>query len=288
LIVIRLRKSVAKASSRSEYAYLQYSGALADFWPNTALGNAHNQTIWHKERDSVGRAFYTASNRLEALRQSGNVLLAAASLGPTIFLIVVIASSEARDPAIIAALIVSLTRIFLIVNSLSTLVHRVLDYSSLHARVRVLLDAHTGLRDCTEYIINGSINISVNGTTVRDIDQGKHLISPNRQGRFTVTGSNGSGKSTFLLSLKQQYGATCFLLPSNYFDLCWEKDCRSLSTGQRLIEHLAEIFRIEKITHIALDEWDANLDVDNTRKIDEILRTLSTKKVIIEVRHNRS
>lgn len=287
LIVMGLQKSIARTSSHCEYAYLRYSGVLDGFWPNTALGNAYNESIWRRCRESTGHAFYTASNRLEILRQSGNVLLAAASLGSTIFLIIVIARSDIVEPALIAALIVSLTRIFLIVNSLSALVYRVLDYSSLHARLRVVLDARAELSDNTSKAIAGAVDISINGTSVQDVLEAKRLIAPNKLGRFTITGANGSGKSSCLLALKQEYGTACFLLPSNYSDLAWKKDCRSLSTGQRLVEHLIEIFKIETIQYILLDEWDANLDVNNTKKIDRILCALSTTKVIVEVRHRR-
>mgnify|MGYP003919072605 FL=1 len=86
LIVIALQKSIAVISSDCEYAYLKYSGVLGRIWPNATLGNLHNESIWRTQRDSAGRAFYRTSNRLEVLRQLGNLLLAVASLGPTIFL----------------------------------------------------------------------------------------------------------------------------------------------------------------------------------------------------------
>lgn len=285
LIVIGLQKSISAISSDCEYAYLRYSGVLGRIWPNTALGNSHNELIWRTRCDSTGHTFYTKSNRLEILRQSGSVLLAAASLGPTIFLIVAIARSDTVETSVIAALIVSLTRIFLIVNSLSALVYRILDYSSLHARIKVLLDARTALSDGITDAIAESVDISINGAHVRNILDVNRIITANKCGRFTITGANGSGKSTSLLALKQEYGAACFLLPPDHSNLAWKNDNPSLSTGQKLVEHLNEIIEIENIQYIFLDEWDANLDTDNTKIIDEILGTLSTTKVIVEVRH---
>jgi len=288
VIVIGLQKAIAETSSRCEYAYLRYSGLLSGFWSNTALGNAYNESIWRSRRESTGNVFYAASNRLEVLRQSGNALLAAASLGPTIFLIVSIARNDAPEPALIAALIVSLTRIFLIINSLSTLVYRILDYSSLHARAKVLLDAMSDMARRTGETDIGPIDISVNGESVTDALQAKRQIVPNQCGRFTIMGANGSGKSTLLLALKREYGEQAYLLPSNYSDLAWETDCSPLSTGQALLEHLTEILKLQRVHCILLDEWDANLDTKNVEKIDKILSALSTTKVIVEVRHRRS
>lgn len=287
LIVLGLQKTIAKTSSHCEYAYLRYSGLLCGFWPNIVLGNKHNESIWRAQRESTGSSFYSMSNRLEVLRQSGNLLLAAASLGPTIFLIVAIARSDAIEPAIVAALIVSLTRIFLIVNSLSTLVYRVLDYSSLHARMRVLLDAQSQVINGPDEPATEFIDIMINDVSVQDVSEGRRLIAPYKCGRFTVTGANGTGKSTFLLRLKQTYGEACFLLPTDYSDLSWKEDRRALSTGQRLVAHLNEVFNIKTVRYILLDEWDANLDTSNVERIEKILDTLSATKVIVEVRHRR-
>ena len=288
LIVLGLQKTIATTSSHCEYAYLRYSGLLCGFWPNIVLGNKHNESIWRVQRESAGRSFYSTSNRLEVLRQSGNLLLAAASLGPTIFLIVAIARSDTIEPAIVAALIVSLTRIFLIINSLSTLVYRVLDYSSLHARMRVILDAQPDVIEDSDEPVMESIDIMINEVSVQDISEGMRLIAPNKFGRFTITGANGSGKSAFLLALKRAYSETCFLLPTDYLDLAWKEDSRALSTGQRLVSHLNEILNIKTVDYILLDEWDANLDTGNIERIEKILEALSTTKVIIEVRHRRS
>ena len=287
LIVMGLRKSIAQTSSNCEYAYLRYSGVLDRFWPNAVLGNTYNSSLWRKQREAGGHAFYATSHRLEVLRQSGNILLAAASLGPTIFLVAAFAQSGTAEPPLVAALIVSLTRIFLIVNSLSALVHRALDYSSLHARVKVALDALTQISDGDNGVISNSISISVNGTSTCDAGEAKRLIATSSHGRFTITGPNGSGKSTFLLSLKQECGAACFLLPSDYSDLAWEGDHLSLATRQRLNSHLNQIFKIESVHYILLDEWDANLDASNTQHVDDILCVLAKNKVIVEVRHRR-
>jgi|GEM_PF-3851302 len=52
-----------------------------------------------------------------------------------------------------------------------------------------------------------------------------------------------------------------------------------------MVSPLAEIEALPDITPILLDEWDANLDSDNTAHFDSRLNAASKSKVIVEVRH---
>jgi ABC-type bacteriocin/lantibiotic exporter with double-glycine peptidase domain len=232
-----------------------------------------------------GGAFYTASYRLQILKQGGNVLLAAASLGPTIFLIASIARDGRAASPIIAAVIVSLTRIFLIINSLSALVYKFLDWSSMRARLDVLFD--TGSSISADEAVGGSVvgNIEINGVPVAGVTQAAQMISQAAGGRFKITGANGSGKSTVLLALKNIFRDESFLFPAHHGDLMWKSDDAALSTGQKTGIFLKEIFKIEGIRYLLLDEWDANLDGENRCAIDGILDELGKSKTIVEVRH---
>ncbi|CAH2810039.1 MAG: hypothetical protein CBARDCOR_6746 [uncultured Caballeronia sp.] len=104
------------------------------------LGNCHNQEIWNNLKNTTGHVFYSASYRLQLLKQSGNVFLAGASLGPTIFLIASVVPNNRIESSMIAAILVSLTRIFLIINSFSALVFKFLDWSSMKTRFYSMLD----------------------------------------------------------------------------------------------------------------------------------------------------
>ena len=52
-----------------------------------------------------------------------------------------------------------------------------------------------------------------------------------------------------------------------------------------MVSHLEEIKTLPDVTHILLDEWDANLDDQNTALFDRQLDATSKTKVIVEVRH---
>lgn len=62
------------------------------------------------------------------------------SLLPTVFLIIVMIQRRKADIFMIAALMVSLTRVFLILNSLNMVLHQALHFISMTAKLKVLFD----------------------------------------------------------------------------------------------------------------------------------------------------
>lgn len=58
-----------------------------------------------------------------------------------------------------------------------------------------------------------------------------------------------------------------------------------MSTGQRTLKQLHEAFDLPATKYLLLDEWDANLDDENRRTVNERLDRLSINKVIVEIRH---
>jgi ABC-type bacteriocin/lantibiotic exporter with double-glycine peptidase domain len=284
-IVAGLRKLISAASSEYENRYITYTGVLDRSWENITLGNQHNENIWRQRKGAAGYSFYAASYRLQILKQAGNILLAVASLGPTIFLIVSILHDGRAASTVIAAVIVSLTRIFLIINSLSALVYKFLDWSSMRARLDVLFDTGSSIAEDAVLVAGVVGNIEINGKPVTDFTQAAQMVSGAGSGRFKITGANGSGKSTFLLALKNIFRDESFIYPAHHGDLMWKSDDTALSTGQKTGIFLREIFELEGIKYIFLDEWDANLDGENRRAIDGILDELGKSRTIVEVRH---
>jgi hypothetical protein len=285
LIIAALSRLVSNKSSYCEDSYVRFSGTLNKCWDNLILGNRYNCTVWTAQVKGEGDLFYRASNRLECIKQTGNVLLATASLGPSIFLIVTIAASEQTAPVALAALIVSLTRIFLILNSLSTLVYRVLDLISLQAKVLVLFDTEASLSACQTAPHGALSAIAINGDLVSDMKTAVAMLATPSTGRFTITGPNGAGKSTVLLAVKQHHHEHGFLLPARHESLMWRSSTDSLSTGQKTAATLCEILALPDIKCLLLDEWDANMDEANTRRIDTIIDQISKERIVIETRH---
>ncbi|EJN09335.1 hypothetical protein PMI40_00782 [Herbaspirillum sp. YR522] len=285
VIIAALTRPIARQSAHSEDCYVRFSATLSKCWDNLMLGNRHNRNVWVAQVDDDGQRFYRASNRLELIKQVGNVVLAAASLGPSVLLIVMLASSGQTAAASLAAVIVSLTRIFLILNALSTLVYRVLDLISLHAKMRVLFRLQASLSAAEDPPRGAISSISINGQAVGDMQQALDILASRSAGRFTITGPNGGGKSTVLLRLKEQHRDRGFLLPAQHGNLMWKSCPDSFSTGQRSAAILTEVLGIAHIKCLLLDEWDANMDEANTRRIDALLEHTSKERIVIETRH---
>jgi ABC-type transport system involved in cytochrome bd biosynthesis fused ATPase/permease subunit len=80
-------------------------------------------------------------------------------------------------------------------------------------------------------------------------------------------------------------GDRAMLIPANQGNLVWTADTQNLSTGQSALLRIQEAASQVAIIYILLDEWDANLDEENTSDVDQMLNELSQTKVVIEVRH---
>jgi ABC-type phosphate transport system ATPase subunit len=62
------------------------------------------------------------------------------------------------------------------------------------------------------------------------------------------------------------------------------KNMESLSTGQRMKSYLEDLINSDDQI-LLLDEWDANLDPFNFKRIEKLIEQISRTKKIIQVRH---
>lgn len=284
-IIFVLKGPIQKCAIDSENQLVPYGDCLGRIWDNVVLGNIHNFLAWEKDKNHFAKKYYAASNKLAAILQLGNLLLGLAGLIPTCYLIYHLIAGDAVDAALAAAVIVNLTRIFHILNSLSALIYQTLDWSAMNARVAILFDMHESSKAEILASSNPYGTIAMNGAVVSRYDVEIEKIKGQECGRFTIRGANGSGKSTFLLELKKALGRDALLLPANLNGLCWQSNYKDLSTGQRVLKILNEVSEIEGVKYLLLDEWDANLDTDNVQRIDRSLDELANHQVIVEIRH---
>jgi ABC-type multidrug transport system fused ATPase/permease subunit len=285
LLILALRNRVATASTGYERSYMQYASVLDRAWENLTLGNQHNEALWQERLVTAGASFYRNAERLQAVRQGGNAILAAASLLPTVYLIIEVARGGQAAPGVTAAIIVSLTRIFLILNSLSAVVYKALDISSVHSRFLVLLDTASAIPTVEDLPGCLAGTVQINGVPVTGTEQAVEIVRAAERGRITITGANGSGKSTVLLTLKKRFKEKAFLLPTQHNRLVWKSDLTSLSSGERTKASIFELLQMDGVRMLLLDEWDANLDPSNRQAVDRMLDQVSMNRIIVEVRH---
>lgn len=138
--------------------------------------------------------------------------------------------------------------------------------------------------DVEKNISNNKIQI-VDRTTAQSIsiNELKDLVKNRRFfGRITITGENGSGKSSLIKTLKSCEPNSLIISPEVEFDFQKAK----LSTGQRQIEKI-NLFLQEDFNLIFLDEWAANLDKNNIDILDNLIDEMAKSKMIIEVVHSK-
>jgi ABC-type transport system involved in cytochrome c biogenesis ATPase subunit len=128
-------------------------------------------------------------------------------------------------------------------------------------------------------------------------------------GRINVRGSNGTGKSSLLASLKTEMKRRAYYWPTNErlaFQFAGgmvpvevEDDGEGepvvavesmdqklgFSSGERQIKSLEEIVSATDADIYLLDEWDANLDAANKVKAEALVETLAARARVVEISH---
>jgi len=109
------------------------------------------------------------------------------------------------------------------------------------------------------------------------------------KGRYTITGDNGTGKTTLLANIKSNMGDKAYLLPSHSKMLFLnDSQERGYSTGEKLHENFKEIssnINDGVISILLLDEWNANLDKENLSNVNLDIEEISKIVCVIEVLH---
>ncbi|RIQ52056.1 ABC transporter ATP-binding protein [Bordetella avium] len=271
---------VARLSRKSQVNLADYGHALGGLWDNVV--NRYNLGNWKAQTAAIGAQYYRSQTALEWVKQISNCLLGIVTLIPSAYLIYRMVTAPAIEPALVAATLVNLTRIFHILNSLAALLYQILEFGSADAAFKLLLDSAVSAPSSNTARIK---HIQINRQAVSDPWFAAEEIRTLKQGRFTARGENGAGKTTFLLHLKASDPDNVFYLQPSSEKMVWRNVQDSLSTGQRMMRVLVEIGKMDGIKVLALDEWDANLDQKNKRLVDDYLNELAKEKVIVEVRH---
>lgn len=108
------------------------------------------------------------------------------------------------------------------------------------------------------------------------------LMTPHlHQGRFLITGGNGSGKSSLLKLIKQKKPEAILWGPG----IVLGTETVNGSVGEQHCHLLQAILDNRQESLLLLDEWDSALDRANTEAIDQQLNLLANSTIILEVRH---
>lgn len=284
VLILVTRQFIERAATDSERSFVSYTAVLDRIWPNVVLENRLNKQAWKDAFNKSSGVYYGRKISLEVKRQLVNFCLSMFAVIPTVYLLWSILDGRETAP-LIAVVIVNLTRIFHILGSLSALVSEGLDWFTESARVRVLFELFDMPSQSVkerEIIFSG---IEVNGCLLDDSQRFIREIVGSDSGRYTICGSNGSGKTALMLVLKAELGEKAIYMPAGEPGLFWPSEAGNVSTGQHVMRGLRSLIADSEATHLLLDEWDANLDKSNVQTLDAALETESRYRVVVEVRH---
>ncbi len=253
-------------------------------WDNIVLGNQLFFDRWKKHFNDLFSVTEKAS--LEVVKKRDWAISVAGLitnglvLGSAIFL----AWLNQENAGFVLAILVMLPRSLQIVMHIQIIQNYVAQWKTIREKLVVTneslltpesIDLSSLIQDDNILIKSGEQNHSV-----REID---NLITNNKTGRFTITGPNGTGKSSLLLKLKNKFSLSATYLPAHH-QLMLREAQLSLSTGEIALAALKDLEK-ENNGILFLDEWDANLSAENRVVLDRLIEQLSLERVVVEIRH---
>ncbi len=253
---------------------------LASAWDHWALENAAFLDSWNKSFQ-VKKLLYKGSLvKLSGKKEFGSVILSITSFLPTLIATIYFAQKNFGSIPDLLNLVILLPRLFMILGHTTSLIYLIRDYSIMKSRAEVITQmSDQELDPQWESRINLE-GIKMQGVT--DFNLAKKLDETSK-GYWTITGSNGSGKSSWLMKLKQELGAkACYLPPKSSLGI--DQIETSLSTGQKIKAQI-QLALNSGVGILLLDEWDANLDEKNRNEILETLRDVGIRMCVIDIRH---
>lgn len=273
------QNKISKMSKISQKSRISFVAILNKIWDNVIIFNRYNMGIFnhiYKSNFNRSKKYYIYSQSLNQLISSFGIIL---FMIPVLSLIVYLFIKNQNDYVFLSLLVATLPRQIQLLQMGQALVFHQTNFSSIKARFIGLQNS----LNIPDIDILSRINfkeIFVNNMPLSGFD----LNNLPKNGRMTIRGRNGAGKSSFLLYLKTLLSNRAFYLPVSH-DLFFHQNNKK-STGQKLLTQLMEIKNnMGDVDVVILDEWDANLDHHNKAYLDELIDQLSQDKLVIEVRH---
>lgn len=273
------KNQISKMSKISQKSRIYFIAILNKIWDNVIIFNQYNVGIFnriYKKNFNRSKKYHIHSQSFNQLISSFGMIL---FMIPVLGLIVYLFIKHHNDYVFLSLLVATLPRQIQLLQMGQVLVFHQTNFSGIKARFIGLQNS----LNMPDIDILSRINfkeIFVNNMPLSDFDL-NHLP---KNGRMTIKGRNGAGKSSFLLYLKTLLSNRAFYLPVSH-DLFFHQNHKK-STGQKLSSQLMQINNnISDIDVIILDEWDANLDGINKSHLDELINELARQRLVVEVRH---
>ena len=275
------RHSLKKAAKTDQKSRLNLTAKLFEAWDNVVIFNKYNYGLYNSV---VQKSFAIAKNnsvRSESVKHINSSVGMIILILPVFVVTAFIFNKNWHDATTMAVLVATLPRQI----QLMQMCYALIGYHTSLSVIKTMLDGILDILRPTainlnNYIQANRIRIKQTGTIFDSTQLPK-------QGRITLVGDNGVGKSCMLLKIKNQYQNQSYYLPAKHnlsFNYKTDQTHKG-STGQQLIKQIQEIRQEDQSTIFMLDEWDAHLDKKNTQIIDQYLDELAQTRLVIDVRH---
>lgn len=279
ICVHRYKNKLTTLATTAQNSRLTVLSWLSYAWDNVIIFNKINYVLYKKQlNDGLSRAkndsVHAKSVRLVSSNVGMVILLMSALVATGILLY-----QNRHDVAVLAMLVATLPRQIQMLQMSHELINYQAQISTVLARLNglfVMLQAADKSLD--DHMKLEQIFVKQTG---QPIDLQELIQNPPQMGRLTLMGQNGAGKSCVLLTLKAHFGERACYLPAKH-ELCFSNSTGS--TGQKLMSEMCELIGDDTAV-LLLDEWDANLDTANTKRLDAWLDEVAQHKWVVEVRH---
>lgn len=304
LLQWQLRKPVAEVYLRQQSATNRMTAHTYMAWDNVFSGNRYNFSLWHagfkrRLRDALSATISSIVAR-EGLAALGGIIALTVVFG----YLAVVVSEGAQDAALLIALAATLPRQIELSSDVHSLAAGWNDLLAIWTRMGGACEAMQPKADpAFESRIDPSlVQLHQDGRPLffQSVPELADHVSGMVKGRITVRGSNGAGKSSLLVALKQVLGARSFFWPTGdrlmfHFsgqDLAVQNDAledgadtTGFSAGEKQMLSLQEIVQRTHCAVYLLDEWDANLDEANKLQAQLWVDVLAARAVVVEISH---
>ena len=300
ILVMKLkRRAQRQLTQKALTARIDLCQSLLAAWDNVLLGNEYNFKLWEEKTNQRLTRCLQRNVALERFDQFLAIFVSLMTSIPALMVVVYFVLMHKHDPVQLSSFIVILPLLFIILsytyNTLSLgfrwTMHRS-RLTSIYKTIQATKESPVSLEKKIKWdkfslaLSTATPDNQVSLAYPQPIkSQGDLLKLASENGRLTIRGENGCGKSTALMLIKNTLAKKAFFLPTTHNQLSFVSETNKYSTGESLKNRLMEILEKVDVDVLLLDEWDANLDSENREKLSTLINELAAKKCVIEVRH---